>query len=172
TMRIPQMKKEDREIEKLINEAKDYYEIISDERSRIFIKNRRAFYRNIIVYKHMIRVLTKKQTLIQQLEKNIKEIDSIPGNKSFLIKKLVKEMNSYSENIFLLYENKIILNTDLQKETKAAMQVTINNLIDELQGAELYKWNFVFPIANSIIELFFELDKLERIVRISELKGK
>ncbi|WP_404452131.1 aromatic acid exporter family protein [Virgibacillus necropolis] len=172
TMSIPQMKQEDREVEKLINEAHDYYEIISDERSRIFIKNRRSFYRNIIIYKHMIRVLSKKQTLIRQLEKNIKEMDAIPGDKSRLIKKLVKEINSYSENILLVYEKKIILNMDLQKETKAAMQVTINTLIEELQGAELYKWNFVFPVANSIIELFFELDKLERFVQIRELKEK
>lgn len=172
TMNIPQMKKEDREVDKLINEATDYYEIISDERSRLFIKNRRSFYRNIIIFKHMIRVLSKKQTLIRQLEKNIKELEAIPGNKSFLIKKLVKEINSYSENILLLYENKIILNMDLQKETKAAMQITVNNLIEELQGAELDKWNLVFPIANSIIELFFELDKLERFVRIKEFKEK
>ncbi|MFD1040661.1 aromatic acid exporter family protein [Virgibacillus byunsanensis] len=170
TMSIPRMKKEDTEVEKLLNEAEDYYEIISDERSRIFIKNRLSFYRNIIIYKHMIQVLDKKQTLIRQLEKNIQEIETISSNKSYLIKKLAKEINSYSENVFLLYENKIILNMDLQKETKAAMQVTINNLIEELQGAELYKWNFVFPIANSIIELFFELDKLERLVRIKELK--
>ncbi|MBP1949930.1 FUSC family protein [Virgibacillus litoralis] len=170
TMNIPEMKKEDGEIEKIINDATDYYDIISDERGRLFIKNRRSFYRNVIIYKHMIQMLSKKQTLIRQLEKNINDIEAIQGNKAYLIKKLAKEMNNYSENILLLYENKINLNMDLQKETKAAMQITINNLIEELQGAELDKWNFVFPIANSIIELFFVLDKLERLVRIIELK--
>lgn len=166
TMSIPQMKEEDKEVEKFIEKAKDYYEIISDERNRLFIKNRIKFFRNIIIYKHMIRVLSKEQELIRQLEKNIKHIEEIPSNKSYLINKLVKEINMYSENILLLYENKIVLDTDLQKETKAAMQVTINNLIGELQGAELNKWNFVFPIANSIVELFVELDKLERFVRM------
>ncbi|RDW17339.1 hypothetical protein CWR48_14170 [Oceanobacillus arenosus] len=170
TMNVPQMKEEDRQIEKLINDAKDYYEIISDERNSLIIKNKLSFLRNVIIYKHMIQVLIKKQTLIRELEKNIKELEAIQSHKAFLIKKLVKEINNYSENIVLLYENKIILDKDLQKETKAAMQVTINNLIEELQGSEFDKWTFVFPIANSIVELFFELDKLERLVRIKEAK--
>lgn len=170
TMNVPQMKEEDRQIEKLINDARDYYEIISDERNSLIIKNKLSFLRNVIIYKHMIQVLIKKQTLIRELEKNIKEIEAIQSHKSYLIKKLVKEINNYSENIVLLYENKIVLDKDLQKETKAAMQVTINNLIEELQGSEFDKWTFVFPIANSIVELFFELDKLERLVRIKEAK--
>ncbi|RDW19385.1 FUSC family protein [Oceanobacillus chungangensis] len=170
TMNVPQMKEEDRQIENLINDAKNYYEIISDERNSLIIKNKLRFLRNVIIYKHMIRVLIKKQTLIRELEKNIKEIEAIQSHKAYLIKKLVKEINNYSENIVLLYENKIILDKDLQKETKAAMQVTINNLIEELQGSEFDKWTFVFPIANSIVELFFELDKLERLVRIKEAK--
>ncbi|SET57899.1 Uncharacterized membrane protein YgaE, UPF0421/DUF939 family [Oceanobacillus limi] len=172
TMSIPQMKAEEKEVDKLIDQAKDYYEIISDERNRLFIKNRTLFFRNIIIYKHMIQVLTKMQTLIKHLEKNLQIVESTTSNKSYLIKKLVKEMNSYSENILLLYEDKIVLDRDLQKETKAAMQVTINNLIEELQGSELAKWTYVFPIANSIIELFFELDKLESFVRVKELKEK
>ncbi|SHG65998.1 FUSC family protein [Ornithinibacillus halophilus] len=172
TMSIPQMKEENDEIDKQISEVKKYYDIIRDERNRLFIKNRQTFFRNIIIYKHMIEVLIKKQTLISHLEKNIKEVESIPSNKAFLIKKLVNEINVYSENIILLYENKIVLDRDLQKEIKAAMQVTINNLIDELQGSDFEKWTHVFPIANSIIELFFELDKLERFVRMKESKEK
>ncbi|GGA81125.1 FUSC family protein [Ornithinibacillus halotolerans] len=170
TMSVPQMRVEDKEAEKLINEAKSYYEIISDERNRLFIRKRINFFRNIIIYKHMIQVLCKKHTLIRELEKNFNEIEMMPSNKSQLIKKLILEINAYSENIILLYEGKIVLDKDLQKETKAAMQVTINNLIDELQGAEFAKWAIVFPIANSIIELFFELNKLERFVRFREGK--
>ncbi|WP_026905878.1 FUSC family protein [Paucisalibacillus globulus] len=171
TMNVPQMKAEYQDAEKMINDAKNYYEIISDERNRLFIRKRLSFFRNIIIYKHMILVLCKKLTLIHELEKNFNEIETMPSNKSQLIKKLVHEINSYSENILLLYEDKIILDKDLQKETKAAMQITINNLIDELQGAEFSKWAIVFPIANSIIELFFELNKLERFVRLKESKN-
>ncbi|MUK90550.1 hypothetical protein GMD78_19520 [Ornithinibacillus sp. L9] len=172
TMSIPQMKAENEEIDKLIDQTKDYFEIISDERNRIFIKNRIGFFRNIIIYKHMIQVLIKKQTLINHLEKNLLEIENSKSNKSYLIKKLVNEINSYSENILLLYEDKIVLDRDLQKETRQAMQVTINNLIEELQGSEFSKWKYVFPIANSIIELISELNKLERFVRVKELKEK
>ncbi|WP_047982251.1 FUSC family protein [Ornithinibacillus contaminans] len=170
TMSVPQMKAEDREVEKLINQAKDYYEIIADERNRLFIQKRLSFFRSIIVYKHMIIVLSKKQTLIRQLEKNMNAVEQMPSNKAFLIKKLVQEINTYSENILLLYEDKVVLDKDLQKETKAAMQVTINHLIEELQGAEFAKWAYVFPIANSIIELFSELNKLERFIRLKEVK--
>ncbi|WP_156290070.1 FUSC family protein [Oceanobacillus salinisoli] len=170
TMSIPKQKEEDREIEKMITKAKDYYEIISDERNRLFIRNKTDFLRSIVIYKHMIKVLDKQYTLIYHLEKNLREIENSSSAKTFLIKKLVSEMNTYSENVLLMYEEKIKLDMDLQKETKAAMRLTINNLIDELQGAEFEKWSYVFPVANSLIELFYELDKLERLVRFKELK--
>ncbi len=53
-----------------------------------------------------------------------------------------------------MYEDRIVLDRDLQKETKQAMGVTINNLIDALQGTDYEKWHYVFPVANSIVELF------------------
>ncbi|MBP2077269.1 FUSC family protein [Oceanobacillus polygoni] len=168
TMSVPQMKDEDKELEKMIQRTRDYYEIISDERNSLFIKKRPDFLRTIILYKHMIRVLRKKHTLIQQLENNFKNIENISSGKFHLIKKLVIEINAYSENVLLMYEDKIILDKDLQRETKVAMQVTINNIIDALQGSDFEKWTYVFPISNSIIELFYELDKLERLVRINE----
>lgn len=118
----------------------------------------------------MIQVLSKKHNLICLLEKKMNEVEVMPSNKAYLIKKVVQEINTYSENILLLYEDKIIIDRDLQKEAKAAMQLTINNLIEELQGAEFSKWVTVFPIANSIIELYYELNKLERFVRNKEIK--
>jgi uncharacterized membrane protein YgaE (UPF0421/DUF939 family) len=169
TMSVPQVKAEDKEMEDMIDDAKDYFEIIYDERNNIFIRNRIRFFRNIIIYKHMIQVLIKKKELIRQIEKHFEQIEENAGNKKFLIKKLVNEISNYSENIVMLYEDKIVLDKDLQKEAKAAMQITINNLIDELQGSEFDKWTVVFPIASSIIELFYELDKLERFVRGKEL---
>ncbi|MFD1852047.1 FUSC family protein [Oceanobacillus bengalensis] len=169
-MSIPKLKEEDREIEKIITKSKDYYEIISDERNRLFIKNRMSFLRNIVIYKHMIKVLEKQNILVGVLEKNIIEIEKVSHEKPYLIKKLVAEINIYSENVFLMYEDKIILDADLQKEAKAAMRVTINKLIDDLQGAHFERWIYVFPVANSIIELFYELEKLEKFVRFKGLK--
>jgi len=170
TMGLPELKDEDNEIEKLINKAKDYYEVITDERNSLLIRNKTSFLRNIVIYKHMIQVLRKKHTLIQHLEKDMQKIEVISSGQSHLIKKLVGEMNTYSENVLLMFENRIILDRDLQKETKNAMRVTINNLIEALQGSEFEKWTFVFPIANSLVELFNELDKLERFVRIKKQK--
>ncbi|RLL42729.1 aromatic acid exporter family protein [Oceanobacillus piezotolerans] len=169
-MSVPKIKEEDREIEKLITKSKDYYEIISDERTRLFIRNKLNFLRNIIIYKHMIRVIQKQYTLVIQLEKNIEAIEKISSDHPYLIKELVAEINSYSENVFLMYEDKIILDTDLQKEAKTAMRLTINNLIDELQGSDFTRWSYVFPVANGIIELFNELEKLEKLVRFKQLK--
>ncbi|WP_085993888.1 FUSC family protein [Oceanobacillus senegalensis] len=170
TMSIPKKKEEDREIEKLITKVKDYYEIIADERNRLFIRNKKDFLRSIVIYKHMIRVLEKQYTLIVQLEKNLEGIENTSSGNTYLIKKLVSEMNGYSENVLLMYEEKIKLDSDLQKETKQAMRLTINNLIEELQGSSFEKWSYVFPVSNGIIELFNELDKLERLVRFNELK--
>ena len=168
TMSVPTLKTEDREIEKKITKIKDYFDIIVEERSRLFIRNKIHFLRSIVIYKHMIRVLEKQYTLITQLEKNIEEIEALGSGKSHVIKKLINEMTNYSENVFLLYQNKIVLDRDLQRETKNAMRLTINNLIEELQGSGYDKWTYVFPVANSLIELFAELDKLEKFVRKKE----
>lgn len=168
TMSVPEMRGEDIKIEKLINKSRDYYEILTDEKNSLFIRHRITFLRNIIIYKHMIRVLRKKHILIQHLEKDLQQIEVMSSGQSHLIKKLVSEMNTYSENVLLMYEDRIILDRDLQKETKNAMRVTINNLIEALQGSEFEKWTVVFPIANSLIELFNELDKLEKLVRIKK----
>jgi len=172
TMSVPHMREEDEEIGSLIREASDYYDIIFDERNRIFIKNRMLFYRNIVIFKHMIYVLRKMHTLIQQLEKNLGEIEEGSTNQYYLIRKLVNEITTYSENIFLMHEDKIVLDRDLQKEAKTTMRLTINHLIAELQGSEYDKWNYLFPAANSLIELFNEMEKLERFVRNKEIKQK
>lgn len=168
TMSVPTLKTEDREIEKKITKIKDYFDILVEERSRLFIRNKIHFLRSIVIYKHMIHVLEKQYTLITQLEKNIEEIEAMSSGKSHVIKKLINEITNYSENIFLLYQNKIVLDRDLQRETKNAMRLTINNLIEELQGSGFDKWTYVFPVANSLIELFAELDKLEKFVRKKE----
>lgn len=172
TMSVPTVKIEDREIEKEITKIKDYYDILVEERGRLFIRNKIHFLRTIIIYKHMIRVLEKQYTLIGQLEKNIEAIEEISGDKSYVIKNLINEITNYSENVFLLYEDKIILDSDLQRETKEAMRLTFNNLIEELQGSGFDKWAYVFPVSNSLIELFAELDKLEKFVRKKENQTK
>ncbi|MHA6252332.1 FUSC family protein [Oceanobacillus sp. CAU 1775] len=172
TMSLPTIKGEDREIEKQITKIKDYFDIISGERTRFFMRSKLSFLRSIVIYKRMIAVLEKQYTLIGQLEKNIEVIEQLGGGKSDVIKNLINEITNYSENVFLLYQDKIILDLDLQRETKKAMQVTINNLIDELQGSGFEKWAYVFPIANSLIELYAELDKLEKYVRKKENKPK
>lgn len=168
TMSVPTLKDEDREIEKKITKIKDYYDILVEERSRLFIRHKINFLRSIVIYKHMIRVLDRQYTLITQLEKNMEEIESLGSGKSHVIKKLINEITNYSENVFLLYQDKIILDRDLQRETKNVMRLTINNLIEELQGSGYEKWTYVFPVANSLIELFAELDKLEKFVRKKE----
>jgi uncharacterized membrane protein YgaE (UPF0421/DUF939 family) len=165
TMNIPTRKVEDRELEKRIAEIKDYYDILVEERNRLFRRNRVGFFRSIVIYKYMIRVLEKQYTLITHLENTIDEIEKMSSQKNYIIKKLISEIANYSENVFLLYEDKIELDQNLQQETKNAMRVTINNLIAELQGSDYEKWTYVFPVANSLIELYGELEKLERLIR-------
>lgn len=165
TMSVPTIKDEDREIEKKITKIKDYFDILVEERGRLFIRNKINFLRTIVIYRQMIRVLEKQYTLIQQMENNMVEIEEMGSGKIQVIKRLINEITNYSENVFLLYQNKIVLDRDLQRETKNAMRLTINNLIEELQGSDYEKWTYVFPVANSLIELYGELDKLETFVR-------
>lgn len=165
TMSVPTIKDEDREVEKKIIKIKEYFDILVEERGRLFIRNKINFLRTIVIYRQMIRVLEKQYTLIQQMENNMAEIEEMGSGKIQVIKRLINEITNYSENVFLLYQNKIVLDRDLQRETKNAMRLTINNLIEELQGSDYEKWTYVFPVANSLIELYGELDKLETFVR-------
>lgn len=165
TMSVPTIKDEDRVVEKKIIKIKEYFDILVEERGRLFIRNKINFLRTIVIYRQMIRVLEKQYTLIQQMENNMAEIEEMGSGKIQVIKRLINEITNYSENVFLLYQNKIVLDRDLQRETKNAMRLTINNLIEELQGSDYEKWTYVFPVANSLIELYGELDKLETFVR-------
>ncbi|MFC2949763.1 FUSC family protein [Virgibacillus sediminis] len=169
-MSIPQMKEDEETLEEQNKKARDYYQVIYDERNRMFIKERLSFLRTIVVYKQMIVVLERQYTLIESLDRKLSEIEEMSENKSFLIKKLMEEINNYSENIMMMFEGKIILDKDLQRETKSAMRLTINDLITELQGSDFQKWTKVFPVANSIIDLFTELERLEKLVRVYQMK--
>src|SRR5699024_11515586 len=91
-------------------------------------------------------------------------------NRSFLIKKLVAKVVEYHENIILTYEGTVVIQRELQKESFTAMNLTINDLINELQRSEMKKWIEIFPVASSIVRLMVELEKLDRFIRRQEKK--
>ncbi len=168
TMKVRELKKREEELKKDIKEITDYLDIINDEKSRMFIRNRYHFMRDIVIFKQMLRVVQLESDLIENLEVKIDNIEEISPNQSFLVKKLVASIVEYHENIILTYEDKILVQKELQKDSFTAMNLTINDLINELQQSEIEKWIKIFPVASSIVKLMVELEKLDKYIRKQE----
>ncbi|GGB58858.1 membrane protein [Lentibacillus populi] len=168
TMKVRELKKRKDELEKDIKEINNYLDIIIDEKSRMFIRNRYHFMRDIVIFKQMLNVVELESELIENLKLKIDNIEEISPNQSFLVKKLVAKIVEYHENIILTYEDKVIVQKELQKESFTAMNLTINDLINELQQSEIEKWIEIFPVASSIVKLMVELEKLDKFIRKQE----
>src|SRR5699024_1922578 len=93
------------------------------------------------------------------------KIEEISKNQSHLIKGLVSHIVEYHENIILAYEDQVIIQEKLQDSSFAAMNLTINDLIEELEQSQFEKWKEIFPVASSIVELMGELQKLDQLTR-------
>lgn len=167
-MKVRELKKKEEEIEKEINSIRDYLGVITDEKSRMFIKNRMSFMKDIIVFKQMLKVIELEFDLAENLEEKLENIEEISENQSYLVKKLVATIVEYHENIVLAYEGRILVQNELQKDSFTAMNLTINDLINELQQSEMDKWLEIFPISSSIVKLMSELEKLDKLVKRHE----
>ena len=170
TMKVKELKKKEKDLKENIKEISNYLGIINDEKSRMFIRNRFHFMRDIIIFKQMLRVVDLEYDLIQNLELKIDKIEEISPNQSFLVKKLVAKIVEYHENIILTYEDKVFVQKELQQESFTAMNLTINDLIGELQQSEIEKWIEIFPVASSIVQLMVELEKLDKYISRQEKK--
>src|SRR5699024_1047011 len=115
TMKVKELKKREEELRKNIKEVNDYLEVIIDEKGRMFIRNRVNFMRDIVIFKQMLKVIELEYSLIQNLELKIDKIEEISENQSFLVKKLLAKIVEYHENIILTYEDKIVIQSELQK---------------------------------------------------------
>lgn len=165
TMKITERKESNEDLRKVIKEVKDYLEVIIDEKDRMFIRNRFQFMRDIIIFKQMVRVTELEYSLIQNLEDKLERIEEISENQSFLVKKLLAKIVEYHENIILTYEKKIKIDSSLQQDSFTAMNLTINDLINELQQSEIDQWIEIFPVASSIVTLMVELERLDKLVK-------
>lgn len=172
TMKISEMKDHVKDLGKQISKAKGYFEVIDDEKKRMCIKDKRSFLRNIIIFDRMVAVTERNLRLIKSLNKSLDKIEAMSSDKGYIIKKLLNELSTYNENLIMMYEGKILLDKNLQRESRNAMRLTLNNLIEELQGSSIDKWSFILPVANNIMGLFLELERLESAVRSDVNKRK
>ncbi len=168
TMKIKEMHDKEAEIEDTIKEIKDYIRVIEDEKGRMFIRNRTTFMKDIIVFKQMLKVVELEFQLIQNVETKIDKIEEISENQSYLVKKLVEKIIDYHGNIMLTYEGKVVTQEGMEKDSFTAMNLTINDLINELEQSEIDRWIEIFPVASSIVTLMVELEKLEKYTRRHE----
>src|SRR5699024_10563069 len=155
---------------KNIKSTQDYLQVITDEKGSMFIRNRYQFMRNVVVFKQMQKVIELQADLVENLDEKLKKVELISENQSFLVKKLVASIVEYQDNIILTYEGKIMVTKELQKESFTVMNLTINDLINELQQSEIEKWIDIFPVSSSIVKLMVELEKLDKLVSRHEKK--
>ncbi|TQS74955.1 aromatic acid exporter family protein [Ornithinibacillus gellani] len=170
TMKVKELKKIESDLSKNIKDINNYLGIIIDEKDRMFVRNRFHFMRDIVTFRQMLRVIEMEEDLIENLELKLEKIEEISKNQSFLVKKLVAKIVEYHENIMLTYEKKVIVQKELQRESQAAMNLTINDLINELQQSEMEKWIDIFPVASSIVKLMVELEQLDKYIRRQEMQ--
>lgn len=170
TMKVKELKKREKDLNEDVKEVSNYLGIINDEKSRMFIRNRYHFMRDIVVFKQMLRVIELEQDLIDNLELKLDKIEKISPNQSYLVQKLVAKIVEYHENIILKYENKVLVEKELQRESFTAMNLTINDLIGELKQSEIDKWIDIFPVSSSIVQLMVELEKLDGYITRQEKK--
>jgi len=170
TMKVKELKEKEKDLKDDIKEISNYLGIINDEKSRMFIRNRFHFMRDIIIFKQMLRVVELEYDLIKNLDLKLDKIEEISPNQSFLIKKLIAKIVEYHENIILTYEDKVTVQKELQQDSFNAMNLTINDLIGELQQSEIEKWIEIFPVASSIVQLMVELEKLDNYISRQEKK--
>src|SRR5690625_580170 len=170
TMKVKELKEKEKDLKDNIKEISNYLGIINDEKSMMFIRNRFHFMRDIIIFKQMLRVVELEYDLIKNLDLKLDKIEEISPNQSFLIKKLIAKIVEYHENIILTYEDKVTVQKELQQDSFNAMNLTINDLIGELQQSEIEKWIEIFPVASSIVQLMVELEKLDNYISRQEKK--
>lgn len=170
TMKVKEFKTKEEELNKEIKEINDYLEMIIDEKGRMFIRDRFNFMRDIIIFKQMLKVIKQEYHLIENLELKLEQIEEISENQSYLIKKLLAKILEYHENIILTYEGSVIIQKEMQRDSFNAMNLTINDLINELQQSEIEKWIEIFPVASSIVKLMVELEKLDKLISRQDKK--
>ena len=170
TMKVKELKSQEADLQKEMKTISDYLGVITEEKGRMFIRNRFNFMRDIVAFKQMLIVLQAEYDLIEHLKSKMDKIEMISENQSFLVKKLVAKILEYHENIMLTYEGKVTIQQELQKDSFTAMNLTINDLIIELHQSEMEKWIEIFPVASSIVKLMFELEKLDTFMKRQQKK--
>src|SRR5690625_5699025 len=113
-MKVRELKNYKDKLMKKIKEVDYYLDVIIDEKSRMFIRDRMTFMRDIVIFKQMLKVIKLEAQLIQNLENKMEKIEEISENQSHLVKKLVAKIVEYHENIILKYERSEEHTSELQ----------------------------------------------------------
>src|SRR5699024_11836142 len=74
------------DLQKEMKTISDYLGVITEEKGRMFIRNRFNFMRDIVVFKQMLIVLQAEYDLIEHLKSKMDKIEMISENQSFLVR--------------------------------------------------------------------------------------
>lgn len=166
---ITTFKKEKENLDKIYNKTNDLFELLNEEKIRLWVKDRQLFLRKIVVFRQMQRVFRTEISLFEKIEKHFNTMSFISTKETEEVKDTVNEMLQYQENIFLIYEGKIPPKTKEQSNEKTErietkLKCTVNDLMKHYDPANEELWWRLFSIVNGLIETIAELERLERMV--------
>ncbi|MGF7535650.1 aromatic acid exporter family protein [Bacillus mexicanus] len=170
-------KQEKTEIDRLFDKSKDLYEILEEEKNKIWRKKYKLHTRKLIVFRQMLKVAKKEIVLVEKIEKHLNTMSQISLKQSEDVKNTLNELLHYQESIFLMYEDKVLPKTNKQsiekrKKIVEKLKCTVNLLMKHYDPANEALWWRLFPIINALIETENELEKLESMVTNYKLRQR
>lgn len=168
---ISTFKQEKNSLDKLYNKTRDLFDLLNEEKRRMWVKDRQLFVRRIVIFRQALKVVQKEISLFEKIEKHLNKMVDISNKETQEVKDTVNELLQYQETIFLIYEGKIVPKAITNKDSKAKrkrivskMKCTVNELMKHYDPANEELWWRLFPIVNALIETENELEKLEVLV--------
>lgn len=170
-------KQEKAEIDRLFDKSRGLYEILEEEKNKIWRKKYKLHTRKLIVFRQMLRVAKKEIVLVEKIEKHLNTMRQISLKQSEDVKNTLNELLQYQESILLMYEDKVLPKSNKQsiekrKKIVEKLKCTVNLLMKHYDPANEALWWRLFPIINALIETENELEKLESLVANYKLKQK
>ncbi|MEM4992837.1 aromatic acid exporter family protein [Priestia sp. SB1] len=183
-MSIATYKEEKNSLDKLYNKTRELFDLLNEEKRRMWVKDRHMFIKRIVIFRQAIKVVQKEIGLFEKIEKNLNNMDEISNKGIQEVKDTLNELLQYQESIFWVYEGKIVPKPTSAKGSKekrerivGKLKCTVNELMKHYDPANEELWWRLFPIVNALIETENELEQLEILVvnyklRRKEKKGK
>lgn len=153
-------------IYKGIEQSENMYDLYKDEFQHVFKKKKFHEKKKLIIFKRMISVINKEIAVMKLVKKYLMANPYIPKEVKDEIKESLVYLTSYDEKIFFKYEKQLQVKQphEMPKDLVERNKLLAGKLISFYNQENLDEWYHVLPIIASLIELAYDLEKLDRLV--------